>query len=39
MTLENNDFSVKISKQAFRDVQEYSWMERAQKINKFINCP
>ncbi len=34
--LENPDFSDKISKQAYLDVQNYTWEKRAEKILKFI---
>jgi glycosyltransferase involved in cell wall biosynthesis len=34
--LENNDLSKKISVQAFRDVQQYTWENRAKKIYEFM---
>lgn len=36
-TLKNTDFSVKISRQAYKDVQQYSWQKRANNILKFIS--
>lgn len=35
--LKNTDFSAKISKKAFEDVQKYTWSKRAQNIIEFIN--
>ena len=35
--LQNPELADKISKQAFRDVQNYTWQKRAQKILGFIN--
>ncbi len=35
-TLKNTDFSVKISIQAYQDVQRYSWQKRVKNILKFI---
>ena len=37
LALENTDFSAKISRQAFEDVQKYTWSKRAQNIIEFIN--
>jgi len=34
--LKNPDFSAKISKQAYLDVQNYTWQKRAKKILEFI---
>jgi len=34
--LENPDFCAKISEQAYRNVQEYTWKKRVKKILKFI---
>jgi glycosyltransferase involved in cell wall biosynthesis len=34
--LENYDFSAKISKQAFQDVQNYTWKKRAERILEFV---
>ena len=34
--LENPDFSVKISSQAYQDVQKYTWQKRVDNILKFI---
>ena len=36
-TLKNPDFSAKISRQAYQDVQEYTWQKRVKKILSFIN--
>jgi len=35
--LKNPDFFDRISKQAYRDVQRYSWSKRAKKIINFLN--
>lgn len=35
--LKNLNFSTKISNQAFKDVQDYTWKKRAGKILRFIN--
>jgi glycosyltransferase involved in cell wall biosynthesis len=34
--LKNPDFSAKISAQAYKDVQDYSWQKRTEKILEFI---
>ena len=34
--LENPDFCAKISKQAYKDVQKYTWEKRAKRILEFI---
>ncbi|MFH1997247.1 MAG: glycosyltransferase, partial [Patescibacteria group bacterium] len=34
--LQNSDLADRISKQAFVDVQNYTWEKRAEKILKFI---
>jgi len=36
LTLENPDFCVKISEQAHRDVQKYTWEKRAKRILRFM---
>ncbi|MFH1938393.1 MAG: glycosyltransferase family 4 protein [Patescibacteria group bacterium] len=36
-SLKNPDFSAKMSKQAFKNVQNYTWMKRAKKILDFLN--
>jgi glycosyltransferase involved in cell wall biosynthesis len=35
--LKNPDFSAKISAQAYRDVERYTWLKRAKSIIRFIN--
>jgi len=35
--LKNPDLSINISKQAYKDVQSYSWSKRAKKIIDFLN--
>ena len=37
IALENTDFSAKILKQAFKNVQKYTWSKRANNIIKFIS--
>jgi len=36
-SLKNTDFSVKISRQAFKDVQSYTWQKRVENVLNFIN--
>ncbi len=35
--VENNDLAQKISRQAYDDVNNYSWLKRSKSIQKFIN--